>query len=54
MKDKPNVSWDQVIGLVDAKRAIRESIFESGFDYGKEIQSQNANNADVNSRMKTN
>jgi SpoVK/Ycf46/Vps4 family AAA+-type ATPase len=26
MKDKPNVSWDQVIGLDDAKRAIRESI----------------------------
>src|SRR5215510_6996630 len=26
MKDKPNVSWEQVIGLDDAKRAIRESI----------------------------
>lgn len=26
MKDKPHVSWDQVIGLDDAKRAIRESI----------------------------
>jgi SpoVK/Ycf46/Vps4 family AAA+-type ATPase len=26
MKDKPNVSWDQVIGLDDAIRAIRESI----------------------------
>src|SRR6187200_1481560 len=26
MKEKPDVSWDQVIGLEDAKRAIRESI----------------------------
>lgn len=26
MKDKPHVSWDEVIGLDDAKRAIRESI----------------------------
>ncbi|MEW5841430.1 AAA family ATPase [Nitrososphaera sp.] len=26
MKDKPKVSWDEVIGLDDAKRAIRESI----------------------------
>jgi SpoVK/Ycf46/Vps4 family AAA+-type ATPase len=26
MKDKPNVTWNQVIGLDDAKRAIRESI----------------------------
>jgi SpoVK/Ycf46/Vps4 family AAA+-type ATPase len=26
MKEKPNVSWDEVIGLDDAKRAIRESI----------------------------
>jgi SpoVK/Ycf46/Vps4 family AAA+-type ATPase len=26
MKDKPQVSWDQVIGLDDAKSAIRESI----------------------------
>jgi vacuolar protein-sorting-associated protein 4 len=26
MKDKPHVSWDQVVGLEDAKRAIRESI----------------------------
>jgi SpoVK/Ycf46/Vps4 family AAA+-type ATPase len=26
MKDKPHVSWDQVIGLDDAKSAIRESI----------------------------
>jgi SpoVK/Ycf46/Vps4 family AAA+-type ATPase len=26
MKDKPHVSWDQVVGLDDAKRAIRESI----------------------------
>jgi len=26
MKEKPNVSWDEVIGLEDAKRAIRESI----------------------------
>ena len=26
MKDKPKVSWDQVIGLEDAKNAIRESI----------------------------
>jgi SpoVK/Ycf46/Vps4 family AAA+-type ATPase len=26
MKDKPKVSWDEVIGLEDAKRAIRESI----------------------------
>ncbi len=26
MKDKPNVSWNEVIGLEDAKRAIRESI----------------------------
>ena len=26
MKDKPKVSWEEVIGLDDAKRAIRESI----------------------------
>jgi SpoVK/Ycf46/Vps4 family AAA+-type ATPase len=26
MKEKPDVSWDEVIGLEDAKRAIRESI----------------------------
>jgi SpoVK/Ycf46/Vps4 family AAA+-type ATPase len=26
MKEKPNISWDDVIGLDDAKRAIRESI----------------------------
>ena len=26
MKEKPNVSWNEVIGLEDAKRAIRESI----------------------------
>ncbi len=26
MKEKPNVTWDDVIGLDDAKRAIRESI----------------------------
>ena len=26
LKEKPNVSWDQVIGLEDAKRAIREAI----------------------------
>jgi SpoVK/Ycf46/Vps4 family AAA+-type ATPase len=26
MKDKPKVSWEEVIGLEDAKRAIRESI----------------------------
>jgi SpoVK/Ycf46/Vps4 family AAA+-type ATPase len=26
MKEKPKVSWDEVIGLEDAKRAIRESI----------------------------
>lgn len=26
MKDKPKVSWNEVIGLEDAKRAIRESI----------------------------
>ncbi|HKU50215.1 MAG TPA: AAA family ATPase [Nitrososphaera sp.] len=26
IKEKPNVSWDEVIGLEDAKRAIRESI----------------------------
>jgi SpoVK/Ycf46/Vps4 family AAA+-type ATPase len=26
MKEKPKVSWDEVIGLDDAKRAIRESI----------------------------
>jgi SpoVK/Ycf46/Vps4 family AAA+-type ATPase len=26
MKEKPHVSWDEVIGLEDAKRAIRESI----------------------------
>lgn len=26
MKDKPNISWNDVIGLDDAKRAIRESI----------------------------
>ncbi|MGH9993261.1 MAG: AAA family ATPase [Nitrososphaera sp.] len=26
MKEKPNVSWSEVIGLEDAKRAIRESI----------------------------
>ena len=26
MKEKPNISWDEVIGLDDAKRAIRESI----------------------------
>jgi SpoVK/Ycf46/Vps4 family AAA+-type ATPase len=26
MKDKPHVSWEEVIGLDDAKRAIRESI----------------------------
>jgi len=26
MKEKPNISWDDVIGLEDAKRAIRESI----------------------------
>src|SRR5919106_596032 len=26
MKEKPNVSWKEVIGLEDAKRAIRESI----------------------------
>src|SRR5437868_5453616 len=26
MKEKPKVSWDEVVGLEDAKRAIRESI----------------------------
>lgn len=26
MKEKPNISWNEVIGLDDAKRAIRESI----------------------------
>jgi SpoVK/Ycf46/Vps4 family AAA+-type ATPase len=26
MKEKPNISWDDVVGLDDAKRAIRESI----------------------------
>ncbi len=26
LKDKPNVRWDEVIGLDDAKRALRESI----------------------------
>ncbi len=26
LKEKPNISWDDVIGLDDAKRAIRESI----------------------------
>lgn len=26
MKEKPNISWDEVIGLDDAKRAIKESI----------------------------
>ena len=26
MTDKPNVSWNEVIGLEDAKRAMRESI----------------------------
>ncbi|MDH5416351.1 MAG: AAA family ATPase, partial [Nitrosopumilus sp.] len=26
MKEKPNVTWDQVIGLEDAKSALRESI----------------------------
>jgi ATPases of the AAA+ class len=26
LKDKPNVKWDEVIGLEDAKRALRESI----------------------------
>ncbi len=26
LKDKPNVKWDEVIGLDDAKRALRESI----------------------------
>jgi SpoVK/Ycf46/Vps4 family AAA+-type ATPase len=26
MKEKPRVSWNEVIGLEDAKRAIRESI----------------------------
>ena len=26
MKEKPDVSWEEVIGLEDAKRAIRESI----------------------------
>lgn len=26
MKDKPKISWDEVIGLEDAKRALRESI----------------------------
>src|SRR5690606_39237226 len=26
MKEKPRVSWNEVIGIVDAKRAIRESI----------------------------
>lgn len=26
MKEKPNVSWSEVVGLEDAKRAIRESI----------------------------
>ena len=26
MKEKPKVSWGEVIGLEDAKRAIRESI----------------------------
>ena len=26
MKEKPEVSWNEVIGLEDAKRAIRESI----------------------------
>jgi SpoVK/Ycf46/Vps4 family AAA+-type ATPase len=26
MKEKPKVSWKEVIGLEDAKRAIRESI----------------------------
>ncbi|HJX24078.1 MAG TPA: AAA family ATPase [Candidatus Bathyarchaeia archaeon] len=26
MKEKPDISWDQVIGLGDAKRAIREAI----------------------------
>nr|MDQ4013887.1 AAA family ATPase [Thermoproteota archaeon] len=26
LKEKPEVSWDEVVGLEDAKRAIRESI----------------------------
>ena len=26
MKEKPNVKWDEVVGLEDAKRALRESI----------------------------
>jgi SpoVK/Ycf46/Vps4 family AAA+-type ATPase len=26
MKEKPNISWDEVVGLDDAKRAIKESI----------------------------
>ena len=26
MKDKPNIKWDEVIGLEDAKRALKESI----------------------------
>lgn len=26
IKDKPNVSWDEVVGLEDAKRALQESI----------------------------
>ena len=26
MKEKPNVKWDEVVGLDDAKRALRESI----------------------------
>ena len=26
MKEKPDVTWDQVIGLDDAKSALRESI----------------------------
>jgi SpoVK/Ycf46/Vps4 family AAA+-type ATPase len=26
IKDKPNISWDEVIGLEDAKRALKESI----------------------------
>ena len=26
MEEKPNISWNEVIGLDDAKRAIKESI----------------------------
>ena len=26
MKEKPDITWDQVIGLNDAKNALRESI----------------------------